>query len=86
MARRKCKTQHDHAVGFTGDGSNIRHRGGNAVGQQWWAWVGDIRMTRNEGRLEAVNCSLVDLPAGKFGSQTPVSMDYIKQVCPGLAS
>lgn len=86
MARRKPKTQYDHAVGFSGDGRNMRSgtRGGS-VGQIWWAWVGDIKMTRNQGRLEAVLCSLVDLPAGKFGSQTPPDPKYLARVCPGLA-
>ena len=53
--------------------------------QIWWAWVGDIKMPRNQGRLEAVLCSLVDLPAGKFGSQTPPDPKYLLKVCPGLA-
>lgn len=87
MARRKPKQQHDHAVGFSGDGRNMRSqsRGLHSVGQLWLAWVGDIRMTRNQGRLEPVLCSLVDLPAGKFGTQTPPSHKYLFQVCPGLA-
>lgn len=90
MARRKCKQQFDTATAFTGDGSNIRHRGGNAVGQQWWAFNGDplmsIKPGHPQGRWVTVGVAVCDLQDGKYGTQTPVSMDYIAMVCPGLAS
>lgn len=75
------ESQHTH----TGDGSNMRCPSGSR-GKIVYAWNGDIRMKRNQGRMEPVNCALIDLPAGKFGTQTPASNDRIKLACPGLAS
>lgn len=69
----------------TGD-DLVAHQGPSGIrGHVWTAWVGYLSMPRNEGRREAVNCSLVDLPAGQFGTQTPVSKAYVKTVAAGLA-
>lgn len=60
-------------TGFSGDGRNMEHNGPSGIrGHVWYAWVGDLRMSLKGpgGRMEPVNCALVDLPSGKFGTQT----------------
>lgn len=77
----KNKYSHSKDAGFSGDGSDMRNSGPSGIrGHVWYAWVGYLGMSLKGpgGRMEPVNCALVDLPAGKFGSQTTGDGDWQK--------
>jgi hypothetical protein len=90
MAKRGSRGRKAYAdlqqVAFSGDGRNMA-----AMSQRrpkdagWVAWNGDIKLKRNEGRMELVYGGIDQQQEGKFGTLTPVSRDHIEAVCPGLA-
>lgn len=66
-------------TGFSGNGENMQNNGPSGIrGHVWYAWVGDPKMSTKGlgGRMEPVNCALVDLPSGKYGSQTTGDTDW----------
>jgi hypothetical protein len=90
MAKRGSRGRKAYAdlqqVAFTGDGRNMA-----ALSQRrpkdagWIAWNGDVKLKRNEGRLELVYGGIDQQQEGRYGTQTPVSRETIERVCPGLA-
>ena len=79
------RTQFALEQGFSGDGRNMA-----AMGQRrsrdkaWYAWNGDIKLKRTEGRIEPVIGGVDMQQEGRYGTQTPVSRSHIDSVCPGL--
>ena len=85
MARSK-PWRNDPAKTYHGDDRNMAALGRSRPRDKaWYAWNGDPKLKRSEGRMELVYGG-VEQQGGKYGSQTPVSQDWIAKVVPGLAS
>lgn len=75
------------APAFTGDDRNMAAMGQRrSKDKAWYAWNGDIKLKRSEGRIEPVIGGVDMQQEGKYGTQTPVSRETMERVCPGLVS
>lgn len=86
MARKSRLSRIDAAApAWTGDSRNMAALSRSRPRDKaWYAWNGDIKLKRSEGRIEPVIGGVDMQQEGRYGTQTPPEYDHLHRACPGL--